>query len=84
MARQWLAGVALSNSNEQSVLARALALELALIVPSLKGTTAFDRLARAMKGRPAEDAVAVTLRAVRRLSRPLPAPAVPCTLVQPS
>jgi hypothetical protein len=51
VARQWLAGVPLSNSNEQSVLARSLALELVLSVPSLKGTTAFDRLARAMKGR---------------------------------
>jgi hypothetical protein len=32
MARQGLAGVPLSNSNEQSVLARSLALELALSV----------------------------------------------------
>ena len=71
MARQWLAGVTLSNSNGQSVLARSLALELALSVPSLKGTTAFDRLARAMKGRPPEDAAAVTLlcRSRLRLSR---------------
>jgi hypothetical protein len=71
MARQWLAGVPLSNSNEQSVLARSLALELALSVPSLKGTTAFDRLARAMQGRPPEDAAAVTLlrRSRLRLSR---------------
>src|SRR5882762_6443841 len=72
MARQWLAGAALSNSNEQSVsLARSLALELALSVPSLKGTTALDRLARAMKGRPPEDAAAVTLlrRSRLRLSR---------------
>ena len=72
MARQWLAGVALSNSNEQSGLARSLALELALSVPSLKGTTAFDRLARAMQGRrPLEDAAAVTLlrRSRLRLSR---------------
>jgi len=71
MARQWLAGVPLSNSNEQSVLARSLALELALSVASLKGTTAFDRLARAMKGRPPEDAAAVTLlrRSRLRLSR---------------
>ena len=38
------------------MLARSLALELALSMPSLKGTTAFDRLARAMKGRPPEDA----------------------------
>lgn len=71
MARQWLAGVSLSNSNEQSVLARSLALELALSVPSLKGTTAFDRLARAMRGRPPEDAAAVALlrRSRLRLSR---------------
>lgn len=71
MARQWLAGVPFSSSNEQSVLARSLALELALSVPSLKGTTAFDRLARAMKGRPPEDATAVTLlrRSRLRLSR---------------
>src|ERR1700681_3530946 len=67
MARQWLAGVALSNGSEQSVLARSLALELALSVPSLKGTTAFDRLARAMQGRPPEDAAAVTLLPRSRL-----------------
>jgi hypothetical protein len=67
MARQWLAGVPLSSSNEQSVLARSLALELALSVPSLKGTTAFDRLARAMKGRPPEDAAAVMLLRRSRL-----------------
>jgi hypothetical protein len=71
MARQWLAGVPLSNSSEQSVLARSLALELALSMPSLKGITAFDRLARAMKGRPPEDATAVALlrRSRLRLSR---------------
>ena len=72
MARQWLAGVPLSNGSEQSVLARSLALELALSVPSsLTGTTAFDRLARAMKGRPPEDAAAVTLlrRSRLRLAR---------------
>jgi hypothetical protein len=53
------------------VLARSLALELALSVPSLKGATAFDRLARAMKGRPPEDAAAVTLlrRSRLRLAR---------------
>jgi hypothetical protein len=71
MARQWLAGVPLSNSSEQSVLARSLALELALSMPSLKGVTAIDRLARAMKGRPPEDATAVALlrRSRLRLSR---------------
>jgi hypothetical protein len=70
MARQWLAGVPLSNGNEQSVLARSL--ELALSVPSsLTGTTAFDGLARAMKGRPPEDAAAVMLlrRSRLRLAR---------------
>src|SRR6202521_3487171 len=67
MARQWLAGVPLSIGNEQSVLAKSLALELALSVPSLKGSTAFDRLARAMKGRPPEDAAAVTLLRQSRL-----------------
>ena len=71
MARRWLAGVPLSNSSEQSVLARSLALELALSVPSLKGTTAFDRLARAMKDRSPENAAAVTLlrRSRLRLAR---------------
>ena len=67
MARRWLAGVPLSNSNEQSVLARSLALELALSVPSVKGTTAFDRLARAMKDRSPENAAAVTLLRRSRL-----------------
>ena len=71
MARQWLAGAPFSIGNEQSVLARSLSLELALSVPSLKGITAFDRLARAMKGRPPEDTAAVTLlrRSRLRLSR---------------
>lgn len=71
MARQWLAGVQLSNRNEQWALARSLALELALSVPSLKGATAFDRLARAMKDCLPEDAAAVTLlrRSRLRLAR---------------
>jgi len=38
MARRWLAGVPLSNSNEQSVLARSLALELAGLKPPSFGT----------------------------------------------
>jgi hypothetical protein len=46
-------------------------LELALIVPSIMGTTAFDRLARAMKGRPQEDIAAAALlrRSRMRLAR---------------
>jgi hypothetical protein len=45
--------------------------ELALIVPSITGTTAFDRLARAMKGRPPEDVAAAALlrRSRIRLAR---------------
>jgi len=43
--RQWFGGVP-SNDIGQLVLARSLALELALSVPSQTGTTAFDRLAR--------------------------------------
>ena len=71
MARQWLGGAPSVNRNEQSELARSLALELALSVPSLTGTTAFDRLARAMKGRPPEDLAAITLlrRSRLRLAR---------------
>jgi hypothetical protein len=71
MARQWLAGAPFSHSNGQSVLARSLALELALSVPFLKGTTAFDRLARTMIERPPEDIAAVTLlrRSRLRLAR---------------
>ena len=71
MARQWLGGAPSVNRNEQSELARSLALELALSVPSLTGTTAFDRLARAMKGRPPEDVAAITLlrRSRLRLAR---------------
>ena len=67
MVRQWLAGGHLSNKDEQSALARSLALELALSVPSLSGKTAFDRLARAMQGRPPEDVAAVTLLCRGRL-----------------
>lgn len=61
MARQWLAGIHPSHSDEQAALARSLALELALSVPSLSGKTAFDRLARATQERPAEDVAAVAL-----------------------
>jgi Protein of unknown function (DUF2786) len=67
MARQWLAGTHLSNKDEQAALARSLALELALSVPSLSGKTAFDRLARVTKERSPADIAAVTLL---RRSRP--------------
>jgi hypothetical protein len=71
MARQWLGGTPSSAETPQWLVARSLALELALSVPSLMGTTAFDRLARAMKGRSPDDiAAAALLRRSRiRLAR---------------
>src|SRR5271165_6854228 len=71
MARQWLDGNPSSAHAPQWPVARSLALELALSVPSVMGTTAFDRLARAMKGRSRDDiAAAALLRRSRiRLAR---------------
>jgi hypothetical protein len=71
MARQWLGGHPSSAHASLWPVARSLALELALSVPSVMGTTAFDRLARAMKGRSPDDiAAAALLRRSRiRLAR---------------
>jgi Protein of unknown function (DUF2786) len=71
MARQWLGGNPSSAHAPLWPVARSLALELALSVPSVMGTTAFDRLARAMKGRSRDDiAAAALLRRSRiRLAR---------------
>ncbi len=60
-ARQWLSGVHWLVHDGHWTAARSLALELALITPSLMGSTAFDRLARGMKGRPAVDIAAAAL-----------------------
>jgi hypothetical protein len=70
-ARQWLGGDPSAIQSPQWLIAKSLALELALIVPSVMGTTAFDRLARTMKGRtPEEIAAAALLRRSRvRLAR---------------
>jgi Protein of unknown function (DUF2786) len=70
-ARQWLGGDPSSIASPQWLVAKSLALELALIVPSITGTTAFDRFARAMKGRPPEDFAAAALlrRSRMRLAR---------------
>jgi hypothetical protein len=70
-ARQWLSGVPWIVHDGHWAIARSLALEVALIAPSLMGSTAFDRLARGMKGRPAEDlaAVAMLRRNQPRLAR---------------
>jgi hypothetical protein len=64
-ARQWLTGVAPVSDDRWSV-ARSLAMEWLLLVPSLWGTTAVDRFARAVDGRspksvPPEDATALAL-----------------------
>jgi GNAT superfamily N-acetyltransferase len=71
MARQWLGGHPSFAETPQWLVARSLALELALSEPSLMGATAFDRLARAMKGRPPDDIAAATLlrRSRIRLAR---------------
>ena len=71
LARQWLSGVPWVAHEGHWAVARSLALEIALITPSLTGSTAFDRLARGMRGRPAEDLAAVALlrRSQPRLAR---------------
>jgi len=71
MARQWLGGTLSAVQAPQWPVAQSLAMELALSVPSVMGTTAFDRLARAMKGRSPDDiAAAALLRRSRiRLAR---------------
>jgi len=71
VARHWLGGKPASTESREWRAARTLAVELALSEPSIMGTTAFDRLARAMKGRSPEDVAAVTLlrRSRIRLAR---------------
>ena len=66
-ARHWLSGVPWIVRDGHWMFARSLALELALIAPSLTGSTAFDRLARGILGRAANDIAAVALL---RRSRP--------------
>ena len=56
MARQWLAGVPWHVTDQHWTFAVTLALEVAVLTPSMMGLTAFDRLARAMKTRPHGDA----------------------------
>ncbi|MGA3000549.1 MAG: DUF2786 domain-containing protein [Acetobacteraceae bacterium] len=60
-ARTWLSGVLWIVHDGHLAFARSLALELALITPSMSGSTAFDRLARGMLERPANDLAAVAL-----------------------
>jgi hypothetical protein len=71
MAREWLGGTLAAVQATQWPVARTLAMELALSVPSLMGTTAFDRLGRAMNGRPSDDSAAAALlrRSRIRLAR---------------
>ena len=70
-ARQWLSGAPWIVHDGHWGFARSLALELALVTPSLTGSTAFDRLARGMLGRPANELAAVALlrRSQPRLAR---------------
>jgi hypothetical protein len=71
LARQWLSGVPWIVHDGHWTIARLLALEVALITSSLTGSTAFDRLARGMKGRSADDLAALALlrRSWPRLAR---------------
>jgi hypothetical protein len=71
MARQWLDGYPSFADTPQWPAACSLAVGLGLSVPSLMGATAFDRLARAMKGRSPDDIAAVALlrRSRIRLAR---------------
>ena len=61
LARQFLSGVPWIVHGGHWEVARFLAREIASMTPSLLGSTAFDRLARGMKGRSAEDTAAVAL-----------------------
>ena len=60
-ARQWLSGVPWIVHDGHWAFAHSLALELALITPSMMGTTAFDRLARKPRQRSPEDVAALAL-----------------------
>ncbi len=70
-ARQWLSGVPWIVHEGHWTAARSMAVELALITPSLLGTKAFDRLARANQRRPPDESAALSLMrgAVSRVAR---------------
>ncbi|HEX3995193.1 MAG TPA: DUF2786 domain-containing protein [Acetobacteraceae bacterium] len=70
-ARTWLSNVPWIVHDGHWGFARSLALELALITPSLSGSTAFDRLARGMSGPSANDLAASALlrRSQPRIAR---------------
>jgi hypothetical protein len=60
-ARRWLSGVPWIVHDGHWAVAHSLALELALITPSMMGTTAFDRLARKPRQRSADDLAVIAL-----------------------
>jgi hypothetical protein len=70
-ARQWLSGVPWIVHDGHWTAARSMALELALITPSLLGVKAFDRLARANQRRSPDENAALSLMrgAVSRVAR---------------
>lgn len=68
LVRQWLERPRLPGADRAWDRARDLAMELALITPSLLGVTALDRLARSMQGRSPQDVAAA---AMLRASRPM-------------
>ncbi len=68
LVRQWLERPRLPGADRAWDRARELAVELALITPSLLGVTALDRLARGMQGRSQQEMAAA---AMLRASRPM-------------
>ncbi len=59
--RQWLSGVRFQVETAHVAFAKLLALDVALMTPSMQGTTAFDRLFKSLGDRPASDIAAAAL-----------------------
>ncbi len=59
--RQWLSGVRFPVEPSHVAIAKMLALDVALMTPSMLGTTAFDRLVKSLRDRPASDMAAAAL-----------------------
>jgi len=66
LTRQWRERPRMTGDDPDWDMARDLAIELTLVSPSLLGVTAFDRLARTMGGRSAEDRQIVALHRASR------------------
>lgn len=74
LVQQWLSNVPPAVARDRLNLAQSLAMDLALVLPSMLGSTAFDRCAKSLKGRAPADIAAVALlrRGQHRLARLTP------------